>query len=555
MAGVALLARETGRPGTAARALAWAVVILLGVGPATVTDAGFQLSAAATAGLLAWGTPLAARLRASLPWLPGFIVEGLAVSLAAQAATLPIVLLSFGRLAPLSPLLNLVVVPLVPLAMATGTLAMVGGVAAGAGAPAVVATLLGLPGALVIGLLVMIVQTAADLPFAGVTLEPAAGAALGGLAAASLVVVAARRRIARALGPRRRTPRLERVGRPATAGHPTGPGPRGPGSLRSDRGVRLLATLLALVVALATVAAASRPDGRLHVVALDVGQGDAILVETPAGGRLLVDGGPDPDRLLVALDERIPPWDRRIDLVVVTHPHEDHVGGLALLVERYRVAQVLEPGMAGPGPAYAALEAALASRNQPSGRLAAGDRFALDDVRFQVLWPDRTAVPREPPDTGSGINNVSIVLLGIVRRAAVPPHRRRRGGNRSDPRGPRASAGRPAEGGPPREPHRDVGCASRRDPARRGARLGRCEEHVRAPRAGHARPARSARSHDLPHGPRGKPGRSPRRARAQRPNRPGAGAVAHADRRRRPGTVPGRPAAAGDSRDRSRRPV
>jgi competence protein ComEC len=412
MAGVALLARETGRPGTAARALAWAVVILLGVNPGTVTDAGFQLSAAATAGLLAWGTPLAARLRASLPWLPGFVVEGLAVSLAAQAATLPIVLLSFGRLAPLSPLLNLVVVPLVPLAMATGTLAMIGGVAAGVGAPAVVATLLGLPGALVIGLLVMIVQTAADLPFAGVTLEPAAGAALGGLAAASLVVVAARRRIARALGPRRRTPRLERVGRPATAGHPTGPGPHGPSSLRSDRGVRLLATLLALVVALATVAAASRPDGRLHVVALDVGQGDAILVETPAGGRLLVDGGPDPDRLLVALDERIPPWDRRVDLVVVTHPHEDHVGGLALLVERYRVAQVLEPGMAGPGPGYAALEAALASRNQPSGRLAAGDRFALDDVRFQVLWPDRTAVPREPPDTGSGINNVSIVLLG-----------------------------------------------------------------------------------------------------------------------------------------------
>jgi hypothetical protein len=88
------------------------------------------------------------------------------------------------------------------------------------------------------------------------------------------------------------------------------------------------------------------------------------------------------------------------------------VGGLALLVERYRVAQVLEPGMAGPGPGYAALEAALAGRNQPSGRLATGDRFALDDVRFEVLWPDRTAVPRAPPDTGSGINAVSIVLLG-----------------------------------------------------------------------------------------------------------------------------------------------
>ena len=412
MAGVVLLARETGRPGTAARALAWAVVILLGVNPGTVTDAGFQLSAAATAGLLAWGSPLAARLRAWMPWLPGFVVEGLGVSLAAQAATLPIVLLSFGRLAPLSPLLNLLVVPIVPLAMATGTLAMLGGIAVGAGAPAVVATLLGLPGALVIGLLDLIVQTAADLPFAGVTLAPPAAAALGGLAAASLVVVAARRRIAEALGRRHRAPRPQQMSRASADTRAARPGPGRSGSLRSDRGIRLLTTLLALVVALATVAAVARPDGRLHVVALDVGQGDAILVETPAGGRLLVDGGPDPDRLLVDLDERIPPWDRRIDLVVVTHPHEDHVGGLALVVERYRVARVVESGLAGPGSGYAALEAALAARNQPSGRLATGDRFTLDDVRFEVLWPDRTAVPRETPDTGTGINNVSIVLLG-----------------------------------------------------------------------------------------------------------------------------------------------
>ena len=417
MAGVALLARETGRPGTAARALAWAVVLLLVAGPATVADAGFQLSAAATAGLLAWGSPLASRLRAGLRLLPGFIVEGLAVSLAAQAATLPIVLLSFGRLAPLSPVLNLVVVPLVPLAMATGTLAMIGGLLAGAGAPALVATLLGLPGAIVVGLLVAIVQTAADLPFAGVTLAPPAGAALGGVAAALLVVAAGRRRIAGVLrpwlpgvrrwsgSPRRPGPR---AGGPAAAR----PGRTGRPPLRSDRAVRTLAIILALAVATVAVAAAARPDGRVHVVALDVGQGDAILVETPGGGRLLVDGGPDPDRLLVALDARIPPWDRRIDLVVLTHPHEDHVAGLPLLVERYRVGRLVEPGMTGPGPGYAALLAALARRSLRSELLSAGDRFTLDDVSFRVLWPDRTAVPRAPPDTGTGINNVSIVLLG-----------------------------------------------------------------------------------------------------------------------------------------------
>ena len=414
MAGVALLARETGRPGTAARALAWAVVLLLVVGPATVADAGFQLSAAATAGLLAWGTPLAAHLRARLPSLPRFVVEGLAVSFAAQAATLPIVLLSFGRLAPLSPLLNLLVVPLVPLAMATGTLALVGGLMAGAGAPALVATLLGLPGALVIGLMVTLVQAAAGLPFAGVTLPPPGGAALGGVAAAMLLLVGARRRISGLLGSRRpRAPLSRRRQGPGSASPPAArPDRPDPRPLRSDRAVRALAMVLALVVATAVVAAAARPDGRVHVVVLDVGQGDAILVETPGGGRLLVDGGPDPDRLLVALDARIPPWDRRIDLVVVTHPHEDHVGGLPLLVERYRVGRLLEPGMPGPGPAYAALETALAHEGVHSGRLSAGDGFTLDDVSFRVLWPDRSAVPPAPPDTGTGINNVSIVLLG-----------------------------------------------------------------------------------------------------------------------------------------------
>jgi competence protein ComEC len=263
MAAVALLARETGRPGTAARALAWAVVILVLASPPTVTDAGFQLSAAATAGLLAWGTTIATGLRTRLPRLPGFVVEGLAVSFAAQVATLPIVLLTFGRLAPLSPILNLVVVPLVPAAMATGTLALVGGLLVGAGTPAVVAVLLGLPGALVIGLLAGIVEAAADLPFAGLTLPPPAGAALGGIAAAGLLTIAARRRIAGLVGSRRRASRparqrAPRVDRPPArrtngqSGHP----------LHSDRAIRALAGALALAVGVAVVAAAGRSGPR-----------------------------------------------------------------------------------------------------------------------------------------------------------------------------------------------------------------------------------------------------------------------------------------------------
>ena len=126
---------------------------------------------------------------------------------------------------------------------------------------------------------------------------------------------------------------------------------------------------------------------------------------------MLVDGGPDPNRVLVALDERIPPWDRRLDVVVLTHPHEDHVAGLARILERYAVGRVYEPGMRGPGPGWAAWNAVLRD-GPPHGVLATGARLRLGEVSMQVLWPDPGTVPAEPPDTGTAVNNVSVVLLG-----------------------------------------------------------------------------------------------------------------------------------------------
>src|SRR5205807_3805925 len=89
------------------------------------------------------------------------------------------------------------------------------------------------------------------------------------------------------------------------------------------RARRVTAVLLGSAVLAVALALIHRPDGTTRITVLDVGQGDAILVEGSRGGRLLVDGGPDPSRLLVVLDERLPPWDRRLDAVVLTHPHED----------------------------------------------------------------------------------------------------------------------------------------------------------------------------------------------------------------------------------------
>jgi competence protein ComEC len=431
MAGVALLARESGRPGTAATALGWAVTLLVLAAPAYAADVGLQLSAAATAGLVAWSNPLAAVFGRRTRWLPAWVRECFAVSLAAQAATLPIVLLAFGRLSPLAPLTNLAVVPLVPPAMAAGTLALAGGAVESLGTGPVVAALAGLPAALLLGLIVLIVRLAADLPLASIALAPPAAAGLAALVTAGLLALAARSRLAtlaaglRREGQSRFRDRLHgaypvpsgsslgvSVGGPKPgSGGTSSPGGRGsPPRRRAMRRLVGLAGLLALAVL--AVAAATRPDGRLHVVILDVGQGDAILVSGPSGGRMLVDGGPDPERLLVALDARLPPWDRRLDLVVLTHPHEDHVGGLPVVLERYRVGQVAEPGMPGLGPGYEAFAARLAADGMVPVQLTSGDRFILDGVTFDVLWPDAGRVPRAPSDDGSEVNDASIVLLG-----------------------------------------------------------------------------------------------------------------------------------------------
>jgi competence protein ComEC len=404
MAGVVLLARETGRAGRAAAALGWAAAILLIVEPSLILDAGFQLSTLATAGILAWADPLDRRLRAVAGGrLPGWLAESLAVSLAAQAATLPIVLVTFGRLAIISPAINLAIVPLVAPAMAAALVALLGGALAVMGAPAIVATLAGLPAWALLTLICTIVRAGAALPFASLTIEPpwtfVAAVAMIGL---PLAIVLARRRL--------RRPRSTR-----SAGLQAAPVPSIVPRPGSRQHARFAVLVLAVAVGALGLAASHRANGLARITVLDVGQGDAILVEGGRGGRMLVDGGPDPDRLLVELDRRLPPWDRRIDILVLTHPHEDHVAGLPILLERYRIGRVFESGMRGPGPGYAAFGRDLAlDRAPPIATLATGVRIGLDDIRLQVLWPDPGRVPREPSDGGRAINDVSIVLLGEV---------------------------------------------------------------------------------------------------------------------------------------------
>jgi len=151
--------------------------------------------------------------------------------------------------------------------------------------------------------------------------------------------------------------------------------------------------------------AAGRPGG-LTVTFFDVGQGDAALVRSPAGAAILVDGGPDPEQVATKLyAEGV----HRLDLVVATHPHADHVAGLPAVLARFPVGLVLDPGCPGDSPAYAAFLEALAASGDPVGHPRSGARLRIGDVDIQVLGPEHCA-----HGTDSDPNNESLVLRASV---------------------------------------------------------------------------------------------------------------------------------------------
>ena len=170
-------------------------------------------------------------------------------------------------------------------------------------------------------------------------------------------------------------------------------------------GWRLLG-MLAFLAIVAWLALRQLPDGRLHVYFLDVGQGDAILVQTPDGRQILIDGGPNPTALLSEMSAVLPFWDRSLDLVVLTHPDGDHLTGLLAVLDRYQVGRVLDTSQTDAAPLAAAWRERLAKGNIPRTTAQRGMRIPFGDVMLTVLHPSSKPLT----GTASDDNNNSIVL-------------------------------------------------------------------------------------------------------------------------------------------------
>jgi competence protein ComEC len=161
---------------------------------------------------------------------------------------------------------------------------------------------------------------------------------------------------------------------------------------------------------------ATRESGSLVVTFLDVGQGDAILIESPAGQRILVDGGPSAPVLSQALSRAGAFASSRIDLVVLTHAQDDHVTGLIAAIERFEIGAVLVPPLEGQTATNAAFRALVEKRAIPVLHAHAGSVIDLGrGAAIEVLWP-----AEEPLlGTADDLNNNSIVLRLVYGSVSV----------------------------------------------------------------------------------------------------------------------------------------
>ena len=125
----------------------------------------------------------------------------------------------------------------------------------------------------------------------------------------------------------------------------------------------------------------------LVVTFFDIGEGDAILFEAPNGNEILIDGGPG-DRILAKLGGTLPFWDRSLDLVILTHPHADHVTGLVDVLERYDVGMVLETGVNHSIPEYAEWRELLKEKDVKVITAKSGQRVQFSEsARLDILTP------------------------------------------------------------------------------------------------------------------------------------------------------------------------
>jgi competence protein ComEC len=369
MSGVLISAELARRKTYAPASLSFAALVMTALNPYVLWDIGFQLSFAAVMGLALLVPPADKAFRQWMQRQFGesagneaskFLSEPLVVSMVAQVSTLPVILFYFGRLSVYSPIVNLLVVPVQAFVLMFGGLAtLISFIFPPAG------TLLYQGAWLFLTWTTAIVRSFATLP--GASLEifmPGWLVGVLGVSAIGAAILSATR-------------------------------PRWYENLLKERTqqLKVLFTTVPLmigVIILGLIAQAviKQPDGELHVVYLDMGQSNSVLIESPNGAVFLIDGGRFPSRLMTALGDHLPPNNRQIDILWITSGERDDVAGLLEVVERYEIKVAVTAVEDSTGQEYFNLIQQLQREKTPIIQAEAGYQVqTTDGVTMEIVAP------------------------------------------------------------------------------------------------------------------------------------------------------------------------
>jgi competence protein ComEC len=377
MACILIAGLLTQRSWSPLNSLGIAALVILGASPRSLVDPGFQLSFLATGSILLLCPPLVRRLPGGSPWrVP---VAALAVSVSAQAGVLLLVARYFHRVHVVAPLANLVVVPVVGLGVALGLAT----VAAGS-----------------------VSHWLADI-FAHANLLPLefsvrAARWLGGLPSAGLAA--------------------HPPGLGACAPYFLGLGALGLALRRRRSWLWILATGL-VVISVVLWWGGSLAGGGLEVTVLDVGEGDSIFIKAPGGGTLLIDAGlrtryTDMGAVVV-LPFLQAQGVRTLDCVLLTHAHNDHVGGVPTVIGGLKIGRAFGTGFPHTSWSYRRYVRCLREKGVPWARVREGDVIPVGEARLHVLYPRDSDVALLTSKPDLGLNTISVVARLVYKNFSM----------------------------------------------------------------------------------------------------------------------------------------
>lgn len=166
------------------------------------------------------------------------------------------------------------------------------------------------------------------------------------------------------------------------------------------------------------------PDKKLHLYFLDIGQGDSIFIKTPENNQILVDGGPQ-NKVVQELGEVMPFFDKSIDLVILTHPHADHVDGLVEVLKRYKVGAVIFTGVDFKNPSYDEFLREIDRQNIPFLIAESETDLRLGEILLDVIYPFKELIGekfKNPNNSSVAVKlmygNLAVLLTGDLEKEA-----------------------------------------------------------------------------------------------------------------------------------------